>query len=191
MRRSTLKKLIKHSCTKNAFLFDDEIYKHIDGVSIGLLLEPVLANMIMTEFERLVLDKVIKDGLIKFYIRYVDDTLVKAKVQDIDNIKKQFNSFDKSIQFTVDRFEDGIVHFLCIKINGSETDLYYKTTHTGQFCDVFSHTPWKLKIYWIKVIYDRATKICSSNKLLDNQINQIRTFMSSRTATLSMLGTVL
>ena len=179
MRRSTLKKLIKHSCIKTAFLFDDKIYKHVDGVSIGLLLEPVLANIIMTEFERLVLDKVIKDGLIKFYIRYVDDTLVKAEVEDIDNIIKQFNSFDKSIQFTIDRFEDGIAHFLDIKINGSETDLYYKTTHTGQYCDFFSHTPWKLKIYWIKAIYDRVTKICSSNKLLDDQINQIRTFMSS------------
>ena len=77
------------------------------------------------------MDKLIKNGLIKFYIRYVDDTLIKAKVEDIDNIMKQFNSFEKSIQFTIGRFKDGIVHFLDIKINGSETDLYYKTTHTG------------------------------------------------------------
>ena len=42
---------------------------------------------------------------------------------------KNFNSFDKSIQFTIDRFEDGIVHYPDIKINGSETDLYYNTTH--------------------------------------------------------------
>ena len=62
-------------------------------------------------------------------IRYVDDTLILAKAEDTDNIMKQFNSFDKSIQFTTDRFEDSIVHFLDIKINGSETDLYYKTTH--------------------------------------------------------------
>ena len=55
--------------------------------------------------------------------------LVLAKVEDIDNIMKMFNSFDKSIQFTIDRFEDGIVHYPDIKINGSETDLYYNTTH--------------------------------------------------------------
>ena len=58
-----------------------------------------------------------------------------ANVEDIDNIVKQFNFFDKSIQFTVDRFEDGIVHFPDFKINGCETDLYYKTTHTGQYYD--------------------------------------------------------
>ena len=60
--------------------------------------------MIMTEFERLIVDKLINDGLIKFCIRHVDDTLVLAKTEDIDNIMKQFNSFDKSNQFTIDRF---------------------------------------------------------------------------------------
>ena len=116
---------------------------------MGPSLEPVLANVIMTEFERLVVDKLIKDGLIKFYIRYVDDTLVLAKVEDIDNIMKQFNSFDKSIQFTIDKFEDGIVNFLDTKINGAGTDLYYKTTLTGQYCNFSIQTPWKLKISWI------------------------------------------
>ena len=77
------------------------------------------------------MDKLIKDGLIKFYIRYVDNTLVLAKAEHINNIMKQLNSFDKRIQFTIDRFEDGTVNSLDIKNNGSETDLYYKTTHTG------------------------------------------------------------
>ena len=178
MRKSTLKKFIKDSCTKTTFSFDGKIYKQIDGVSMGSSLGPVLANVIMSEFQRLVVDKLIKDGLIKFYIRYVDDTLVLAKAENIDNIMKQFNYFDKSIQFTNGRFEDYIVHFLDIKINGSETDLYYKTTHTGQCCDFFSQTPWKLKISWIKALHDDSTKICSSNKLLNDQINQIRIFMS-------------
>ena len=108
----------------------------------------------------------------------MDDTLVLAKVEDIDKIVKQFNSFDESIQFTIERFEDGIAHFLDIKINGSETDLYYKSILTGQYCDFSSQTRWKLKISWIKALHDRATKICSSNKLLNDQINRIRTFMS-------------
>ena len=63
----------------------------------------------ITEVERLVVDKLIKDGLVKFYIRYVDSTLVLVKVKDINNIMKQLNSFEKSIEFTIDRLEDGIV----------------------------------------------------------------------------------
>ena len=86
MRKSTLKKLIKDSCTKTTFSFDGKIYKHINSVSMGLSLGPVLANVIMTEFKRLVVDKIIKDGI---YIRYVDDTLVLAKAEDIDNIMKR------------------------------------------------------------------------------------------------------
>ena len=69
------KKLIKDSCTKTDFSFDGKIYKQIDRVSTGSSLGTALANVIMTGFERLVADKFIKDILIKFYIRYVDDTL--------------------------------------------------------------------------------------------------------------------
>ena len=35
----------------------------------------------------------------------------------------------------------------------------------------------QLKIFWIKALHDHAAKICSSNKLLNDQIDQIRTFM--------------
>ena len=93
--------MIRDSCTKATFPFDGKIYKQIDSVSMGSLIGLALANVIMTEFERLVVDKLIKDGLIKFYFRYVDDNLILAKVEDIDNIMKQFNSFDKSIHSIV------------------------------------------------------------------------------------------
>ena len=94
--------------------------------------------MIITKFESLVVDKFIKDGLIEFFIRYMDDTLVVAKVE--------FNSFDKSIQVTINRLEDGIIHFLDIKINCYKIELRYKTTHMGQYCNFSSQTPCKLKM---------------------------------------------
>ena len=55
--------MIKDSCTKTAFSFDGKIYKQIHGVSLGLLLGLILANVIMPEFERLAVDKLIKDDL--------------------------------------------------------------------------------------------------------------------------------
>ena len=93
----------------------------------------------MTECERLVEDKFIKDGLIKLYIRYADDTLrwqgdkedILNKEEDIDNIIKQSYSFNQSIQFSIDRFKDEIIHYLDIKNNGCGVDFYYKTSHTG------------------------------------------------------------
>ena len=49
--------MIKGSWTKTIFSSDGKIYKQTDGVSMGSSLGPVLANVIMTEFERLVVDR--------------------------------------------------------------------------------------------------------------------------------------
>ena len=95
--------------------------------------------------EKIVVSDLINSGLMKFYIRYVDDTLLLAKEDDIDNIAQQFNAFNDNLQFTINKLTDNSVHFLDIKIHRNETDLFYKTTHTGQYIDFTSQAPWKLK----------------------------------------------
>ena len=92
---------------------------------MGSSLGPVLANIVMTELEKIVISDLINSGLIKFYIRYIDDTLLLAKEDDIDNIVQQFNVFDDTLKFTIDKLTDSNVHFLDIKIDRNETDLLY------------------------------------------------------------------
>ena len=72
LSKRSLKKLILDSCNKTAFSFNNKIYKQIDGVSMGSSLGPVLAIIILTEFEKLIVSDLINSGLIKFYRRYVD-----------------------------------------------------------------------------------------------------------------------
>ena len=62
------------------------MYEQKDGVSIGASMGPVLANIIMTELERVVVDRLIQSGCIKLYARYVDDTLLLVKPEDVDSI---------------------------------------------------------------------------------------------------------
>ena len=69
LNKQTLKKLILDTCSKTAFSCGDVIYEQIDGVSMGACLGPVLANIIMTELEPVVVDKMVNSGLIKFYGR--------------------------------------------------------------------------------------------------------------------------
>ena len=128
-----MKKLFKDTCSKTAFVFIDKIYKQIDGVSMGSPLGPLLANVFMTELEKDIIQKLIDKKFIKFYIRYVDDTLLLVKDEDIDPILKELNSYNKNIRFTVDRFINEDVHFLEVKIHQNNTDIYYKDTHTGQY----------------------------------------------------------
>ena len=76
---------------------------------MGSSLAPVLANIILTEFERIIVSDLINDGAIKFYKRYVDDTLILIKPSDISSVLAKFNSFDRNLNFTVDIFPDGLI----------------------------------------------------------------------------------
>ena len=104
----------------------------------------------MTELENQVVSKLVSDGTIKFYVRYVDDTLVLVKRSDSNNNLGQLKSFHKNLRFTVDTFSDYRVHFLDLLINYNITDLYYKETHTGQYTSFSSFTPWRLRTAWIR-----------------------------------------
>ena len=66
-------------------------------------LGPVLANIIMTEFEQETVKKLINQGLIAFYCRYVDDILL-IKCGTIATISEYFHKFDPDICFTFDLF---------------------------------------------------------------------------------------
>ena len=101
-----------------------------------------------------------------------------AKPENFLEIQSHLNSFDKNLQFTIDRFSDQEVNFLDISIKNTRTDLFYKPTHTGQYCHFASQTPWKLKTAWVKALYHRAFKICSTSELLTKQLNKIKLFMS-------------
>ena len=105
----------------------------------------------MTELEEQI-RPLLLNGTLKFYGRYVDDMLVLIKSDDIKKVLKQLNSFDKNLTFTVDRFENETPHFLDILINESRTDIFCKSTHTGQYTHFTSFEPWKYKIAWIRKI---------------------------------------
>ena len=74
-----MKKLLLDSSTKTAFAFDSFLYEQCDVVSMGSPLGPVLANIILIEFENVIVKPLIETCALKFYCRYVDDTLVMIK----------------------------------------------------------------------------------------------------------------
>ena len=158
------KKLLLDSCT--------------NGVSMGSSLAPVLANIILTEFEKVVVTPLMESGILKFYCRYVDDTLLLVKEDQIDKILKEFNSFHNNLRFTVDNFENEDVHFLDLKImNNGDINIYVKDTNSGLYINYNSYEPWHTKTAWVRALYDRAHKICSNNNLSQKQIARIKKVM--------------
>ena len=83
LSKRSLKKLILDTCQKMALSFNDKLYEQIDRVNMGGSLGPVLANIIMTECKQ-VIDKLMKEEVIMFYTRYVDNTLLIIKKRDIN-----------------------------------------------------------------------------------------------------------
>ena len=107
------------------------------GVSVGSFLGPVLANIILTEFENMIVKPLIETSVLKCYCRYVDDTLVMIKKDKTQHI---LNSFDKNLRFTIDTFDNGNIHFLDTKIlNNGETDIYIKDINTRLYVQYHSY----------------------------------------------------
>ena len=71
------------------------------------------------------------------------------------------------MKFKVDKFDGGTVHYLYIKIFDNETDIYFKDTHTSQYTHFSSYAPWRIKTAWVKALFQRALKICSTDELLN------------------------
>ena len=179
LKRRSLKKLILDTCRKTVFSFNNVLYKQIEGVSMGACLGPLLANVIMTEFENVIIKPLLRNKTLGFYKRYVDDTLVLVKKSDIGKLLPLFNSYHKDIQFTVDVFEDGNIHFLDLKITDQlEIDVYHKDTCTGQFVHYSSFVPWQFRISWARSLYYRYVTLCSNSELLSSQLRTLKNYLS-------------
>ena len=177
LSKNTLRKLIRDTCTKTVFSCNDTFYEQIDGVSMGGSLGPVLANIIMTEFEEKTMTKLIDSGTVKFYCRYVDDTLLLVKPNSLPGILSEFHKFDKNIRFTYDCFDGVIPHFLDIEIAPDGLSIYRKDTFTGLYTNFDSFVPWSHRVAWVKSLIYRVLRICAPGKV-NAQLLKIRQFLA-------------
>ena len=137
---------------------------------MGSSLGPVLSNIIMTELEKVIICPLINSGIIKFYCRYVDDTLVLLNPKHISYVHNLLNSFNSNLQFTVDTFDDNSIHFLDLLIlDNLDIDIYRKSTFTGLYLDFNSFIPWHYKISWIRGLVNRSRTICSNDTIFFRQ----------------------
>ena len=130
LKKRTLMKLMLDTCTKTVFSFNNKFYQQKDRVSTGSSLGPVLANIIMTELEDVIIKPLIADGTIKFDSRFVDDTLLVMKAENVSQVHKALNKFDNNLRFTVDMFQNEIPDILGLELSPDGITIFRKDTNT-------------------------------------------------------------
>ena len=100
------------------------------------------------------------------------------KPSNISAVLFKFSSFDPDLIFTVKNFPDNVAYFLDMKVTVDGIDVYRKDTYVGQYSHFSSFEPFSRKTAWVKSLYHRAFKICSSKTLFKNQIEVNKSFMS-------------
>ncbi len=165
--------------TSGVFMFEDKLYRQVDGVTMGSPLGPTLANLFMAHHERIWLDSDIACKP-KTFLRYVDDIFCvfddSAHVNEFLNF---LNSYHNNLKFTVEESINHSLSFLdCLVRKNSDcsfsTTVYRKPTYTGLMLNFCSVCPVFWKRGLVKCLLNRAYKICSSTSLFDEQVAYLR-----------------
>ena len=172
MTKKELKELLI-VCTKNVhFTFGGKTFVQSDGVAMGSPLGQMLADIFMVELENTLVPTL--TDYIKFWKRYLDNTICFVKMGSVEYIVSVLNSFDANIQFTYEMEKKCRLPFLDVLLtrNGNNivTTVYRKTTTNGFFLNWNSFAPTSWKKGTLRTLIDRAYLIYSSHELRKHEI---------------------
>ena len=128
--------------------YNRNIFVQIDGVATVSLLGPVLADISMTELEKILLPDIYV-LYIKFQRRYVNNIISYVKIGSVKDILSLLNSFDENIQFSFESENKGTLSCSDVLLfrNGREltTTVYRKKTNNVIYLNWNAFTPvsWK------------------------------------------------
>ena len=133
-----LYELLKLATTKLSFIFDNKLYKQIDGVAMGSPLGPTLANVFLYHYEKIWLNKYPSQFKLVVYRRYVDDIFVLFKSKEYSKLFFNYiNSQHKNLKFTFETEDFNNFSFLDVKITRKNewfvTSTFRKATFSGVF----------------------------------------------------------
>jgi hypothetical protein len=156
-------------------MVDDKFFQQKDGMAMGSFLSPIVSNIFMGHFEKLVLDSTQHKPSV--WLRYVDDTFV-VWLHDpewLQDLLSHLSSLRPSIQFTTKIESDSAIVFLDVLVIREETTLttkvYRKLTHTDQYLNFNSN---HVKRGLIQSLHNRASTICQEQQDLFNEISSLR-----------------
>ena len=163
-------------CVENTyFIFNGKLYIQVYGLAIGAATSGFAADIFMENLEKRALQTFANPPSI--WKRYVDDTLAKLKIIDVDNFLTHLNSLHPRIKFTTELMQNRTIAFLDTEImiksdNTINIKVYRKPTHTDQYLAYTSNHHIKQKLGIISTFRHRIDNLITTDQ--DIQKEEIR-----------------
>ncbi|KER22658.1 hypothetical protein T265_14806, partial [Opisthorchis viverrini] len=146
------------------FVFDTTVYSQEQGLAMGSPISPVLANIYMEDFEQIALAGYHCPPNV--FWRYVDDTFVVIKRDNVNSFHDYLNSLNPHIKFSMEiESTSGTLPFLdCIthKVGGKlKTTVYQKPTDTGTVLSYSSAHPKSVYASIVSSMFRRVRALCT------------------------------
>ena len=151
--------------------------RQIDGVAMGSLLGPSLANIFVGYYEALLFKRVNKPLM---HYQFVDNTFIAFNDEDECNeFLFHLNSLHPSLRFTFEKECNQTLPFLDVLVEKNYPEFLHLSTESGlSLTDTFAGTfcLMKRKINLISTLVHRALVICSESTL-QNELSNICTIL--------------
>ena len=173
-----LKEMLELCLRDNIFVFNNTVYKQVDGVAMGNSLGPVIANIIMAHIEETYFLQCPVSP--SFYGRYADDNFCVFNSREEANTFLTFinNNPYNSIRFDMEIEDDNKLAFLDTIIAKTDSSkpviaTKEKDTDRGLFYHFSSFSPDRYKYSLVFIKFYRAYKIASDWKVFDIDARKI------------------
>jgi len=142
-----------------SFAFNGRYYEQIYGSPMGSPLSPILADIVMEDFETLSLQKL--DFVVHTYYRYIDDIFMIIPATKLNSVLSIFNSYHPQLKFTYETESDNMLNFLNTSVIKEDdgtiiTNWFRKPTFSGQYINFYSNHPYQYKLNTITNLVDHT-----------------------------------
>ena len=176
-----LRDMLKACTTEAPFLsHQGELYRQVDGVSMGSPLGVFFANMYMATVEERTFREHQKP---KIYGRYIDDIFITIK--EADDTRKIADALKRNsvLNFTIEHSQQKTLPFLDVLVKQQEgqfkTTVFTKTTNVGRCLNARGECPEAYKKSVVSAYVKRALTHCTSWREVNSELDRIRQLLTN------------